>query len=114
MYPSLSEYVCTHAGQMTDITTLKKYAAACKKNEMVSYEYSGVYCSLRRHAQDYIGLIDDPMKEWFATNGLDYGKWFSETNAHCQWMVRHLPDTYGYVFHHLLSDVAKKQLNLTI
>ena len=109
MYKSLMEYVCTHADKITDVETIRKYVEACKKNPTVSYEYSGVYADPGRDTQDFIDLIDKPMEEWFKVNGLSYPAFFAETNADSGWMVRHVPNTYAYLFHHLLIDVAKHQ-----
>ena len=109
MYKSLMEYVCTHADKITDVETIRKYVEACKKNPTVSYEYSGVYADPGRDTQDFIDLIDKPMEEWFNVNGLSYPVFFAESNANSGWMVRHIPNTYAYLFHHLLIDVAKHQ-----
>jgi hypothetical protein len=109
MYESLSNYVCNNVGEVKYIDDIKSYETFCLKEPKWSYEYSLPENVTGYGIVEMEKIIKKLMIEWFDANGMDFREFFDDTTSHCEWMVRNIPDTYPYLFHNLLIDIAIEQ-----
>lgn len=109
MYQSLSDYVCNNAKEITYPGAIDYYAEFCKTEKNHTFEYAFDSVLAMEHVSETETEIEDLMMEWFETNGIDFKNFKTETTCHGEWMVRTIPDTFTFLRHHLLMDLACHQ-----